>query len=122
MRPTQEIKKEIAASDLTDPQTRLTNELLLDIRTLLMLLTDGEVDVRTKERVEIPNPRIVELDISTRLRKGLSHAKIQYLSDLDEWTAQDLMKLRDFGKKSLNELNELVAVYGKSIAGAQFVR
>jgi DNA-directed RNA polymerase alpha subunit len=122
MRSTQEIKKEIESADLTDPQTRLTNELLLDIRTLLMLLVDGDVDVRTKERVEMPNPRVADLDISGRLRTALSRTNIQFISDLDEWTAQDLLKLRDFGKKGLAELNDLLADYGKSIAGSKFVR
>jgi DNA-directed RNA polymerase subunit alpha len=44
----------------------------------------------------------------------LKAAEVETLGDLVTFNKSDLMKFRNFGKKSLTELDELVAVKGLS--------
>jgi len=50
-----------------------------------------------------------ELDLSVRAYNCLKAAEIRSLGDLVSYNIADLLKFRNFGKKSLSELEELVA-------------
>jgi DNA-directed RNA polymerase subunit alpha len=49
------------------------------------------------------------LDLSVRAYNCLKAADIESLGDLVSYNIADLLKFRNFGKKSLTELEELVA-------------
>jgi DNA-directed RNA polymerase subunit alpha len=53
-----------------------------------------------------------ELDLSVRAYNCLKAAEIRTLGDLVSYNIADLLKFRNFGKKSLSELEELVASKG----------
>lgn len=55
---------------------------------------------------------LTELELSVRALNCLKAAEVELVSDLVSYTKQDLMKFRNFGKKSLTELEELVARLG----------
>lgn len=55
---------------------------------------------------------LIELELSVRALNCLKAAEVELVSDLVSYTKQDLMKFRNFGKKSLTELEELVARLG----------
>ena len=55
---------------------------------------------------------LTELELSVRELNCLKAAEVELVSDLVSYTKQDLMKFRNFGKKSLTELEELVARLG----------
>ena len=53
--------------------------------------------------------KLVDMDLSVRALNCLKAAEVDTLGDLVSFNKNDLMKLRNFGKKSLTELDELVA-------------
>jgi DNA-directed RNA polymerase subunit alpha len=54
--------------------------------------------------------KLVDMDLSVRALNCLKAAEVDTLGDLVSFNKHDLMKFRNFGKKSLTELDELVAV------------
>ncbi len=56
--------------------------------------------------------RLIDLDLSVRALNCLKAAEVDTLGDLVSYNKSDLMKFRNFGKKSLTELDELVMVKG----------
>jgi len=57
--------------------------------------------------------KLVDMDLSVRALNCLKAAEVDTLGDLVSFNKHDLMKFRNFGKKSLTELDELV--YGKNL-------
>ena len=58
--------------------------------------------------------KLVDMDLSVRALNCLKAAEVDTLGDLVSFNKNDLMKFRNFGKKSLTELEELVMVKGLS--------
>ncbi len=58
--------------------------------------------------------KLVDMDLSVRALNCLKAAEVDTLGDLVSFNKNDLMKFRNFGKKSLTELEELVNVKGLS--------
>jgi DNA-directed RNA polymerase subunit alpha len=56
--------------------------------------------------------KLVDMDLSVRALNCLKAAEVETLGDLVSYNKNDLMKFRNFGKKSLTELEELVNVKG----------
>ena len=52
--------------------------------------------------------RLIDMDLSVRALNCLKAAEVDTLGDLVSFNKNDLMKFRNFGKKSLTELDELV--------------
>ena len=64
--------------------------------------------------------KLVDMDLSVRALNCLKAADVETLGELVSFNKADLMKFRNFGKKSLIELDELVAnkglVFGMDIS------
>ena len=122
MRSNQDIQQDIQDRKSLKAQLRLNNELLFDIRSLLMAQNDKGMNQQTGTKAIVEknslNPHLHDLGICERTKTALSRTDIQYLNDLDGWTSKDLLKLRDFGQFALAELNKCIAPYGKKIPGA----
>jgi len=58
--------------------------------------------------------KLVDMDLSVRALNCLKAAEVDTLGDLVSFNKNDLMKFRNFGKKSLTELDELVMLKGLS--------
>ncbi|MDG1013853.1 MAG: DNA-directed RNA polymerase subunit alpha [Flavobacteriaceae bacterium] len=58
--------------------------------------------------------KLIDMDLSVRALNCLKAAEVDTLGDLVSFNKNDLMKFRNFGKKSLTELEELVNVKGLS--------
>ena len=58
--------------------------------------------------------KLTDLDLSVRALNCLKSAEIDTLGDLVSFDKNDLLKFRNFGKKSLSELEDLVATKGLS--------
>ena len=72
--------------------------------------------------VRPPDARIEELDFSVRTYNCLKKDNILTMGELVQKNEQDLMNIRNFGKKSLTEVKEKLAQLGlslKSTAGAE---
>ena len=61
---------------------------------------------------QLLNTKLVDMDLSVRALNCLKAAEVDTLGDLVSFNKNDLMKFRNFGKKSLTELDELVAAKG----------
>lgn len=64
---------------------------------------------RLRRILSIP---IEDLEISVRAYNCLKSNNIKTLGDIVSYTEQDLLKLKNFGKKSLKELEEIVHQFG----------
>jgi len=58
--------------------------------------------------------KLIDMDLSVRALNCLKAAEVDTLGDLVSFNKNDLMKFRNFGKKSLSELEELVMLKGLS--------
>jgi len=58
--------------------------------------------------------KLVDLDLSVRALNCLKAAEVEALGDLVKFNKNDLLKFRNFGKKSLTELEDLLATMGLS--------
>ena len=59
--------------------------------------------------------KLIDMDLSVRALNCLKAAEVDTLGDLVSFNKNDLMKFRNFGKKSLTELEELVVLKGLSV-------
>jgi DNA-directed RNA polymerase subunit alpha len=55
------------------------------------------------------------LPISVRAFNGLQNADIKYIGELVQRTEQDMLKIKNFGRKSLNEIKEVLTDMGLSL-------
>lgn len=56
-----------------------------------------------------------DLDISSRLRNILHRAYMRYLSQVAEYSREDLMRLRNLGPGTLHELLSVCEEYGVKV-------
>lgn len=79
-----------------------------------------EVDETYLQMRKLLKTSLAELDLSVRAFNCLRAADIKTLGELVSYNIADLLKFRNFGKKSLTELEELVAskelVFGLDVA------
>ncbi len=71
-----------------------------------------EFDESTQQLRELLKTKLVDLNLSVRALNCLKAADVETLGDLVSHTKADLLKFRNFGKKSLTELEQLVASKG----------
>ena len=92
-----------------------------------MLFSDERITLESDEQVEaeefdesslhmrqLLKTKLSDMDLSVRALNCLKAADIDTLGDLVSFNKNDLLKFRNFGKKSLTELEELVE--GKNLA------
>ena len=69
-------------------------------------------DEHTLHMSQLLKSKLVDMDLSVRALNCLKAAEVETLGELVSFTKNDLMKFRNFGKKSLTELEELVISKG----------
>jgi DNA-directed RNA polymerase subunit alpha len=75
---------------------------------------------REEERREINKNlfrSVNELELSVRAANCLKNANIKTIADLVQKTETEMLKTKNFGKKSLNEIKEILAEMGLSLGG-----
>ncbi len=98
---------------LTDASNILIHHFMLfsDERITLEDQESKETDTYDEEILhmrQLLKTKLTDLDLSVRALNCLKAAEVDTLGDLVTYTKADLMKFRNFGKKSLTELDELV--------------
>lgn len=86
-----------------------------------MLFSDEKITLDAEEKTvteefdenslhvrQLLKTKLMDLDLSVRALNCLKAADVDTLGDLVTFNKNDLLKFRNFGKKSLSELNELV--------------
>lgn len=74
----------------------------------------AEVDENTLHMRKVLKTSLADLDLSVRAYNCLKAAEIRTLGELVSYNIEDLLKFRNFGKKSLTELEEFVREKGLS--------
>ena len=68
-----------------------------------------EFDENSLHMRQLLKTKLVDMDLSVRALNCLKAADVETLGDLVSFNKNDLLKFRNFGKKSLTELDDLVA-------------
>jgi DNA-directed RNA polymerase subunit alpha len=76
--------------------------------------TSDEFDEEVLKMRQQLKTRLVDLDLSVRALNCLKAADVDTLGDLVSYHRNDLLKFRNFGKKSLTELDDLLSSMGLS--------
>lgn len=71
-------------------------------------LADDEFDEEVLRMRQLLKTKLVDLDLSVRALNCLKAAEVDSLGDLVQFNRTDLLKFRNFGKKSLTELENLL--------------
>lgn len=73
-----------------------------------------EFDEEVLHMRQLLKSKLVDVDLSVRALNCLKSAEVETLGELVVFNRNDLLKFRNFGKKSLTELDELLANLGLS--------
>ena len=117
---------EIITDGSIDPKNALTEGAKVLIHHF-MLFSDERITLEADEIAQtetydeeslhmrqLLKTRLIDMDLSVRALNCLKAAEVDTLGDLVSFNKSDLMKFRNFGKKSLTELEELVLIKGLS--------
>ena len=82
-------------------------------------LGEAKPEARKEERTREVNKHLFrsvnELELSVRAANCLKNANIKTIADLVQKTEMEMLKTKNFGKKSLNEIKEILAEMGLSL-------
>jgi DNA-directed RNA polymerase subunit alpha len=98
----------------------LAAKLLKDHMTIFINFEEElETEARGEERPLIKNENlnrsVEELELSVRSYNCLKNANIQTIGELVQKTEAEMLKTKNFGRKSLNEIKEILASMGLSL-------
>lgn len=74
--------------------------------------TEKKESTKVDEKITFVNKKIEELNLSVRTKNCLKYAKITTLEELVRCSERDIFKTKNLGKKSLDELCELLSILG----------
>ena len=72
--------------------------------------TNQEFDEEILHMRQLLKTKLVDMNLSVRALNCLKAADVETLGDLVQFNKTDLLKFRNFGKKSLSELDDLLEV------------
>ncbi|MEO0467998.1 MAG: DNA-directed RNA polymerase subunit alpha [Bacteroidota bacterium] len=117
----EQLEIEVKTDGTIDAESALKEGANILLRHLMLFSDDSiklkseepekkdEVDENYLQMRKLLKTPLSELDLSVRAYNCLKAADIKTLGDLVSYNIADLLKFRNFGKKSLTELEELVA-------------
>jgi DNA-directed RNA polymerase subunit alpha len=81
---------------------------------------EEEPSTRSEEHAEVPHNEnlyrpVDDLELSVRSANCLQNADIKYIGELVQRTEQEMLKTKNFGRKSLNEIKEFLQEMGLSL-------
>jgi DNA-directed RNA polymerase subunit alpha len=76
---------------------------------------EAPTEASTDRFQEYLNRSVEELELSVRSYNCLKNANIQTIGDLVVRTEADMLKTKNFGRKSLNEIREILSAMGLSL-------
>ena len=115
---------EVTTDGSVEPQDALAfaAKILKDQVSIFINFNEAEEPEVVEEREE-GNPRfndnlnrrVDELELSVRSANCLANANIRYIGELVQKTEAEILKTKNFGRKSLNEIKEILAEMGLSL-------
>ena len=106
------------AKDAVSIAAKILTEHLTLFTDLSETAAGQNIVVAKSETTELPalKPTIEELDLSVRSFNCLKRANINTVRDLISRTPEEMMKVRNMGKKSLDEVQNKLTMMGLSLA------
>ncbi|MBN2753309.1 MAG: DNA-directed RNA polymerase subunit alpha [Candidatus Goldbacteria bacterium] len=111
---------EIGTDSRVAPETALTQAALILREYLNIFITqEGEIEIK-EDKMDEENEKqrtllgktVDELELSVRSANCLKNANIKSIIDLVTKSEVDMLKYRNFGRKSLNEIKEVLVEMG----------
>jgi DNA-directed RNA polymerase subunit alpha len=111
---------EVHTNGALNPETAMISSAELLISHLEYLKSFSEpqeekpvaTDLRMNRLRELFNRSVEELELSVRSSNCLKASNIKTLGELVQKTESEMIKFRNFGRKSLNEISEILARHG----------
>lgn len=108
-------------SVLPEDAVALAAKVLKDQLTVFLNFEEEPETVETVTETKTPefNPNLYrsvdELELSVRSANCLQNANIKYIYELVQRTEAEMLKTKNFGRKSLNEIKEILSEMGLSL-------
>ena len=77
--------------------------------------TEKQVDIEREKMIKTLNMSVNEIELSVRAANCINNANITTVGQLAQKTEAEMLKYRNFGKKSLNEIKAKLAALGLSL-------
>ncbi len=115
---------EVLTDGSVKPQDALAYaaKILKDQISIFINFNEADEPEVVEERNEIAprfnenlNRRVDELELSVRSANCLANANIRYIGELVQKTEAEILRTKNFGRKSLNEIKEILAEMGLSL-------
>jgi DNA-directed RNA polymerase subunit alpha len=115
---------EVTTDGSVKPQDALAYaaKILKDQISIFINFNEADEPEVVEERSDISprfnenlNRRVDELELSVRSANCLANANIRYIGELVQKTEAEILKTKNFGRKSLNEIKEILAEMGLSL-------
>jgi DNA-directed RNA polymerase subunit alpha len=81
------------------------------LKDIEVIKTTDEYDEDIIQMRQLLKTKLIDMDLSVRALNCLKSAEVETLADLVRFQRNDLMKFRNFGKKSLTELDALLETH-----------
>ncbi|MEZ4754491.1 MAG: DNA-directed RNA polymerase subunit alpha [Bdellovibrionota bacterium] len=114
---------EIWTDGSIDPRSAVAQAAHILVDQFMLFIGDGLI-VEESEPVEIEPKkklnenlfrRIEEIDLSVRAANCLENADIKYIGELVSKTEAEMLRTKNFGRKSLNEIKEILSEMGLTL-------
>lgn len=88
------------------PELKISEEYIITSEEEEAEIPIVEHEEENRENLDVYNRKIDELELSVRSLNCLKRAKIETIGDLLSKTEEELLKIKNFGQKSLDEVKE----------------
>ncbi|KAF2960407.1 MULTISPECIES: DNA-directed RNA polymerase subunit alpha [unclassified Thermotoga] len=88
------------------PELKISEEYIIASEEEEAEIPIVEHEEENRENLDVYNKKIDELELSVRSLNCLKRAKIETIGDLLSKTEEELLKIKNFGQKSLDEVKE----------------
>jgi len=88
------------------PELKISEEYIITSEEEEAEIPAVDHEEENRENLDVYNRKIDELELSVRSLNCLKRAKIETIGDLLSKTEEELLKIKNFGQKSLDEVKE----------------
>ena len=114
---------EIWTNGSIDPRSAIAQAAHIMLDQLQVFVGEGLIVEEEAPRIEEPRKkfnenlfrRIDEIELSVRSANCLENADIKYIGELVQRTEAEMLRTKNFGRKSLNEIKEILTEMGLSL-------
>lgn len=106
-----------------DSLIKQIDDEILELRKKLKYYRKANLKLELPEEIQNDvslNVRIEDLDLSTRSFRCLERAGIEFVNEITEKTEEEMMKIRNLGRKSLKEIKQKLKEMNLSLKGNIF--